>query len=343
MQRVAGNPITECLHHSCSLCRCEHQQLQLLLRSLPRRLLGGRRRRGELRRWGRVRERRRKRLPGELGGKGSVQLRRCQEGAGRRLCGRPVASFPGEDDHIQPLGRLRRWDPVNKANLASGPRRGGKCSVCVCAELLCFYGRELQRQFLSRICSQGLWKLLWVWITAAKAYLLYYFSVVQNCVSVFMFFPFGFSSQAPPPQEGGARTEVFHNCFPLLVSGFLHPPMPNGHSYHFIKPGFLLSFFPESEIRARLQSASPTPCRCKTTWIHSLSVTQLPMKHKASLFQRNSWMFKAFYSRVTLVQHFFNSSYSQIVAQESVNPSDLGDSFSSISHTYSTGRPWNFN
>ncbi|XP_023272154.1 loricrin-like, partial [Seriola lalandi dorsalis] len=37
----------------------------------------------------------------------------------------------------------------------------------------------------------------------------------------------------------------------------------------------------ESEIRARLQSASPTACRCKTTWIHLLSVMQFLRKQQS--------------------------------------------------------------
>lgn len=122
----AGNSELTCPYHPSSLCRCEHW-LQLLLRSVPRwRLLRGRRWRGELhrwrgvwKRWRRRWRRRRRQLSRELGVKGEVQLVQWrQEGAGRGLIRRPVARFPGEEDPIQPLGRLWRWDPVNNTSTA---------------------------------------------------------------------------------------------------------------------------------------------------------------------------------------------------------------------------------
>lgn len=92
-----------CHHPPHSLCWCEHQQLQLLLGSLPRRWLFRRgRRRGWLPRWRGVQKRRgRKQLYRELGVKGQVQLLGwCQESTDCWLIRRPVASFPGEEEHI---------------------------------------------------------------------------------------------------------------------------------------------------------------------------------------------------------------------------------------------------
>lgn len=109
-----GTALTCAYLSSSSLCGCKCQWPQLLLRSLPRRLLRRRRwRRGGL--WRRRRlwkwRRKRRELCGELDVKGEVQLvRRCQENT-ECLCrvGRPVANFPGQEEHIQPLRRLWRW------------------------------------------------------------------------------------------------------------------------------------------------------------------------------------------------------------------------------------------
>lgn len=83
-------------------------------------------------------------------------------------------------------------------------------------------------------------------------------------VCMFMFSPFClFCLQAPAPQEGGAKAEVFSSIPPLLPSLFLVS------FFILINQDLTLHydfFSPESEIRARLQSASPTACRCKTAW-----------------------------------------------------------------------------
>lgn len=111
-------------NHPSSFCRCEHRELQLLLGNLPRRRLL---RRGwgrwDLHRWRKLwnchrrrrRWRQRRQLSRELRVQGPVQLvGRCQEDADCWLIRRPVANFPGEEAHIQPLRGLWWWDPVNK-------------------------------------------------------------------------------------------------------------------------------------------------------------------------------------------------------------------------------------
>lgn len=137
----------------------------------------------------------------------------------------------------------------------------------------------------------------------------------KMCLCVFMFFfgPFC-SCQAPAAQEGGVRAEVFSNCFFTTFFSLLllHHVILNGPALHFIQslsPLCVVVFFPESEIRARLQSASPTACRCKTTWINLLSVMQFLRKQQSVFIWECSfkgphgqWKIFFFHCRVTLEQ-----------------------------------------
>lgn len=105
LQRGCRKSKITCVHYPSSLCRCDQQQLQLLLRGLPRRRLLRRRRW-----WGEIRRRTRLRRQ-QLCVKGQVQLiGRCQESTGCWLISRSVASFPGEEDRVEPLSRLWWWE-----------------------------------------------------------------------------------------------------------------------------------------------------------------------------------------------------------------------------------------
>lgn len=109
------------------------------------------------------------------------------------------------------------------------------------------------------------------------------------------------------------KREEWKQRYPLIV--FLCPASLLSDCFQgflFIKPGFFCPcvfwFFPESEIRARLQSASPTPCRCKTardTLIHSPLVMQSPIMQQSIFIPvfRNTWMVKDFHCWFTSEQH----------------------------------------
>ncbi len=158
----------------------------------------------------------------------------------------------------------------------------------------------------------------WEWqpCGATSSLIAQYFSsfILTMCLCVL----FMFSFQAPAPQEGGAKVEVFNNSF--CLPSFLHYfctiwIVP---AFFFIKSGSLCpllccDFFPESEIRARLQSASPTACRCKTAWdtlIHFAAGYATPHKATKHLYlsvfiQRATWIVEHFYCLVTLEQYVF--------------------------------------
>lgn len=296
------------LYHPSSLCRCEHRQLKLLLWSLPGRRLFRRRwwRRGLLRRrrvWKRKWRRRRQQLHGELGVKGQVQLvRRCQEIAGQWLVRRPVARFPGEEDLNQPLRRLWWWDPVNKVKFGEKKAAVHEGAVNISAAIV-FSCRQFQWQFLSRVYTQRLWDLLWVRLMTVLEYAPYFSSFILYICVFFPFFLFSFSGSGAT--RGRSESRGMHWCSFICSSSHFIISASSASESSWLsllnQDSFVhcVIFFPESEIRARLQSASPTACRCKTTWdtlIRSLSVMQSTHKatkhlYESLLIQRSTQIF----------------------------------------------------